>query len=509
MLVSIGACALGMASKESMVTAPVMVVLYDAAFWAGSVGSALRKRWELYSGLAATWLILVALILSGPRSHSAGFSSGVTPWMYLMNQPEMIVRYLKLAFWPHGLVLDYGRPGAMALKDALPSTLLILSLLTVTAAAWRKRPAVAYLGTWFFATLAPASSFIPVATEVGAERRMYLPLIAVVVAGVIGGRLLLARLLPESEPRWRNRIAALCLVVVFCVLTGLTLERTNEYQSGTGIWQTVLDRRPNGRAHYNLAIELKEQGNRLEAMRHYELALADEPDAHYAIGFELDADGKHEEAIQQFREYIRLRPDDINVIRAYVLLGRALKIEERLEPAAEAFRQALQRQPSNVDALAGLAEALLTQERYDDAIQTYREYVHREPSDANAHSGLGIALVGSERDVEAVPEFVRAVELEPNDAGRQYNLGNALASTGRLEEAVSCYRRGLALAPTNVSLHNALGLVLAARGQSDEALAHFRQSLELDPTNEQTRKDFATAFPRRRSNDADSKERSR
>jgi tetratricopeptide (TPR) repeat protein len=411
-----------------------------------------------------------------------------------MNQPAMIVRYLKLAVWPYGLVLDYGRPGAMALKDALPASLAILLLLAVTAASWRKRPAVAYLGTWFFATLAPASSFIPVATEVGAERRMYLPLIAIVVAVVIGGRVLLARLLPETEPRWRNRMAALCLVVVSCVLIGLTLERTNEYQSGTGIWQTVLDRRPDGRAHYNLAIELKEQGKRFEAMRHYELALADEPDAHYAIGFELDADGKHEEAIQHFREYIRLRPDDINVIRAYVLLGRALKIEERLAPAAEAFRQALQRQPSNVDALAGLAEALLKQERYDDAIQTYREYVHREPSDATAHSGLGIALVGRERDAEAVPEFVRAVELEPNDAGRQYNLGNALANTGRLEEAVSCYRRGLALAPTNVSLHNALGLVLAARGQSDEALAQFRQSLDLDPTNEQTQKDFATAF---------------
>jgi hypothetical protein len=36
-----------------------MVVLYDAAFWAGNVGSALRKRWELYS-VCATWLILVA-----------------------------------------------------------------------------------------------------------------------------------------------------------------------------------------------------------------------------------------------------------------------------------------------------------------------------------------------------------------------------------------------------------------------------------------------------------------
>jgi tetratricopeptide (TPR) repeat protein len=129
-----------------------------------------------------------------------------------------------------------------------------------------------------------------------------------------------------------------------------------------------LDRRPNGHAHYNLAIELKEQGNRLE--RHYELALADEPDAHYAIGFELDADGKHERSSSTVAS---VWPDDINVIR-HTSCSDALKIEERLEPAAR-HCQALQRQPSNVDALAGLAETLLKQERYDDAIQTYRPFI--------------------------------------------------------------------------------------------------------------------------------------
>jgi hypothetical protein len=38
-------CALGMATKEVMVTAPVVVLLYDRAFGAGSLASALRLRW--------------------------------------------------------------------------------------------------------------------------------------------------------------------------------------------------------------------------------------------------------------------------------------------------------------------------------------------------------------------------------------------------------------------------------------------------------------------------------
>ena len=108
----------------------------------------------------------------------------------------------------------------------------------------------------------------------------------------------------------------------------------------------------------------------------------------------------------------------------------------------------------------------------------------------------GVALVERNLEQEAVPAFTRAVELDPNDAGKRNNLGNALASTGRLDEAVIQFRRGLALAPRDVRLHNALGLVLAARGDADEALAEFRQAMAIDPANEETRRDFATAFPR-------------
>jgi protein O-mannosyl-transferase len=494
--IAITSCALGMATKESMVTAPVMVLLYDAVFGAGSLSRALRARWRLYAALAATWLILIALIRSGPRSHSAGFLSGTAPSTYLLNQPAMLVQYLKLAFWPHRLVLDYGLPRAVGIADVWPYAAVILSLLIATVVAWRKRPDVAFIGTWFFVTLAPSSSIIPIATEVGAERRMYLPLIAIVIPCVVGGWWLLARFSSSIDSRRTRAIGAACLAAVYFALAGFTLQRNSEYRSRTGIWQTVLDRRPNGRAHYNLAIELKEEGNRAEAIRHYQLALTEEPAAHYAVGFELDADGRHQEAIPHYREFIRLRPDDIDVIRAYVLLGRALAIEGQLEPAAEAFRAALRRQPTKVDAQAGLAEVLLKQERFDEAVRAYREYVRQQPNEPRAHSGLGIALVGRELDNEAVPEFARAVELDPNNAANHYNLGNALATTGRLDEAVNEYRRGLRLAPTYVPLHNALGLVLAARGQSEEALAEFRQSLALDPENEQTRKDFATAFPR-------------
>lgn len=76
-ILSVVACLLGVMSKEIIVTAPVMVLLYDRTFVAGSFLEAWRRRWRYYLGLASMWLLLVPL-LTGVHQRSAGFGLGVT-----------------------------------------------------------------------------------------------------------------------------------------------------------------------------------------------------------------------------------------------------------------------------------------------------------------------------------------------------------------------------------------------------------------------------------------------
>ena len=75
---SIGACAIGMASKESMVTAPVLVLLYDRVFLFPSFKTALRERAALYAGLAATWAVL-RRCSSADRNPAWGCPPGSRP----------------------------------------------------------------------------------------------------------------------------------------------------------------------------------------------------------------------------------------------------------------------------------------------------------------------------------------------------------------------------------------------------------------------------------------------
>ena len=72
-----------MATKEVMVSAPLVALLYDRTFLAGSFREAVRRRYGLYLALAATWPLLEQLIYaSWGRGNTAGFDAGVNCWSY-------------------------------------------------------------------------------------------------------------------------------------------------------------------------------------------------------------------------------------------------------------------------------------------------------------------------------------------------------------------------------------------------------------------------------------------
>jgi Flp pilus assembly protein TadD len=419
-------CALGMACKESMVTAPLVVVLYDAVFVFGSLKLAIRDRWRYYGLLAATWLVLAALLRSGPRVHSAGFSVGVTPWTYLLNQTVMIARYLRLAVWPTSLVLHYGSPRVLTVADVLPYALLLVSLAGLTLVALRRRPALGFLGAWFFVTLAPTSSILPIATEVGAERRMYLPLVALVVLGVLG-------VIRATARFTRSRAIGLAaLVAVTVTLAAGTLARNREYVSALDMALTVLERWPGPVAEAMLGQQLAIAGRHDEAMAHLRAAAPGYPKAHYHLGGELFNAGRLDEATVELQTFVREAPLLVEAVPARTMLGRTFMMQKQWPRAEEQLRMVLSmtspQGEAHTTAFGLLADTLFGEERFDEAAAQYRTYLSLRPTDGGAMTNLGISLAATGKDDEAIAAFRRAVELNPRDARARRNLEVALES---------------------------------------------------------------------------------
>lgn len=397
------ACALGMGTKEVAAVTPVIVLLYDRTFATKSFRAAVRTRWRLYAGLAATWLILLGLLLVNPRGQSVGFHFGdVGAYHYALTQMVVIAHYLRLCFWPHPLVLSYDLwPVVRSITHILPFVLFVGALLGTTAwALWRRKRQIGFWGAWFFLILAPSSSVVPIITELAAERRMYLPLVAVIVLVVLAATAVWSRVTARRawSGTWTPRLTGGLVALVVMAGAVATARRNADYHSEEAVWQSVLRAWPESRtARLSYASWLFQNDRLPEGMRLLQAAAQrdpNDPDAHYGLGqgylrlnqlpeaaahyrrtAELDANdprsrtnlggvlvllGRHAEARPFLDESLRIDPTQPH---AHYHLGRVDEREGQLMAAAEHFRAA----GAYEDALRVASQALEQARRAQDA----------------------------------------------------------------------------------------------------------------------------------------------
>ena len=422
-LVAVLAAWCGVATKEAMVTAPLMLLLWDRSFVTHSFKTAFERRGRLYLAVASAWILFAVLSRETPFFSAEGFETSVSRWTYLVNQAPLIVRYLRLSVWPIGLVLDYGLPQPLSLVDVWPSALFLTIVAAATLVALVRTPRLGFWGAWFFVTLAPASSIVPIPSEVGAERRMYLPLVAVIVLLVSTARWLAARF---RAPLARTILVASGLFVLLA-LTTLTIRRNSEYRSGLAIWETVVARYPHARAHENLAVELRNAGRDDEAIAHLRTAAPDLPDAKHVLASALINRGDLAEGTALLQEFVGANPHDREIVSARNELAVALVGRGDREGAIAQYRSIIDLTAENGSARANLIGLLLQQARFADAETEARAFVSARQNDAEAYDLLGVALATQGRLLEAVAQFQTAIQLDPQAQEPRNNLRRALA----------------------------------------------------------------------------------
>ena len=153
----------------------------------------------------------------------------------------------------------------------------------------------------------------------------------------------------------------------------------------------------------------------------------------------------------------------------------------RLQEAEQIYRQVLQVDPANADALHLLGLVAHQSGQHVTAVELMQKAIVRQPNAAVCHNNLGEAYRALQRWSEAEASCRRAIELQPDFAAAHVNLGGVLKCQGQLAEAIACYRRALQLEPDYADAHLNLGNVLADQGQRAEAVACYRRAIALDP----------------------------
>ena len=162
--------------------------------------------------------------------------------------------------------------------------------------------------------------------------------------------------------------------------------------------------------------------------------------------------------------------------------GYAAYLAGNLEAARSDYQQALGDDPSNRDALLGMAALDVRAGRLEAAEGSYLRLLQADPRDAEAQAAL-IALRGNRLDPLAAESRLKTMlAADPKAHALNFTLGNQLAQQGRWGEAQAQYFKAFAAEPTNPDFAYNLAVSLDHLRQSKQALEYYKHAIALART---------------------------
>ncbi len=162
-------------------------------------------------------------------------------------------------------------------------------------------------------------------------------------------------------------------------------------------------------------------------------------------------------------------------------------------PNASAGSYAHKSSPQRASGKQAEAERLFAQgvkayqaHRLQEAMQAYRSAVQLDPSLFEAHYNLGLAATEAGNLPVALRAYEAALAVQPTSLDARYNYALVLKQANRLPDAVRELERIVATSPNETRAHLALANIYAQQlHQPDKARQHYVKVLEIEPRHPQ------------------------
>ena len=184
-------------------------------------------------------------------------------------------------------------------------------------------------------------------------------------------------------------------------------------------------------------------------------------------------------------------PDDAD---AYSNLGKTYRNKGMFDQAIDAFKKAIEFDPSLAAAHFNLGNAYDDKGMYDQAVAAYKKAIELDLDFAGAYFNLGITHSNKGMYDLAVAAYKMAIELEPDFAVAHYNLGSTYNKKGMYDQAIAAYKKAIELLPDFADAHYDLGSTYHIKGMFDQAIDAYEMAIELDPDDAGAYKNLGNVY---------------
>ncbi|MBI5756876.1 MAG: tetratricopeptide repeat protein, partial [Nitrospirae bacterium] len=353
----------GMLTKETVITLPVVLWLYDLYFVplkrGGSItGHARRLAAYLpFVSLIAVAYFIVRYLYWG--SFLPHFKRDLLTQLY--TQMPVLTKYIRLLFIPAGLNADhyvtiYSQPTPAVAGNLILLILVIALSLWLYSSSRIEWKAVSFFILWFFIVLLP-TTVMPL-NAILQENRGYLAGIGFgVLAGIGLVRLPALPVLSGWSGRYNYLLPLAGLVLILIIYSFNTIQRNVVWRDGVTLWEDAVKKSPRSPAsHHNLAYHYEEEGNVKLAIKEYQRAIEIDPIhamSYYNLGRLYRGVGMSNEAVVAYKEAVKINP---GYYKVYNNIGIIYNDMGMNESAIEVFKTAIKINPNYTMARVNLGK---------------------------------------------------------------------------------------------------------------------------------------------------------
>jgi tetratricopeptide (TPR) repeat protein len=167
------------------------------------------------------------------------------------------------------------------------------------------------------------------------------------------------------------------------------------------------------------------------------------PQTAFLTGVFFKEIGDTARAINSLQEAIEGDPD---IEDAWIILGQ-LQEAKGLDKAGKYYETALQRNPTNIQALLAKANFLIRKDQLQDALLIFKKMQGLDPQNADAFFNAGLIYLDLDSIKQASAVFQEAINLNPLHVEAKYYGGLSYEWLGEKEKAKKYYQMAIRLAP--------------------------------------------------------------
>lgn len=494
-----GIAALSCGTKEIAIISPALLVIFDWFFIAQGDWKSFKSRFWLYGLLTAfivcmyLWLIKATFftkIFEHKKNNignviTADPASMITPFSFFISQFKVLLHYLWIFIWPFNICVEYDWVLSRGLfsPDCIFPLMALLGIGYFTIKLMMKNVShlVAFGILWFFACMAPRSSFIP-SPELLVDYKTYMASFGYLFLLASALTYLITKLLHAyknapvfSHQKYGSLAAALIIAVPLGVAT---VKRNTVWRSGLEFWDNIIQNAPGkARAYNNYGVELSQKEQKFaEAIPYFQKAItmdAKYPDPCNNLAVAYSHLGRTDDAIAALRQGLAINP---YYPEGYNNLASFLLIKKDLDQAEKCLNIALKLRPYYGKAYFNMGRVHMERGDQEKAWQCFKDSCTK----ADLDTDIGFATfakvsLGLKKFDEAIFAYKKCLEINPHYPEAKFNLANTYFLAEKYDQAIALYDVITRETPQELRAHYNLGEAYLKINQPEKALTCFKR----------------------------------